>query len=93
MIATLPFLIALHDDENADPSKDLKESYFWIVGLIPWVPILILHAINLTYAKIPIGIHTLFAVITTAVLVALIVFVFRVGVDTIVPFEVLLPHR
>ena len=49
---------------------------------------LCLHALNHTFAEIPIGIHTLWACIATSLVAVLLSFILRRVVSSIVPFEV-----
>ncbi len=48
---------------------------------------LLLHALNLAFGKIPVGVHTIFACISASFICVLLSFLFRAGVLTIVPFE------
>ena len=48
---------------------------------------LVLHAMNLAFAKIPIGVHTVWACITGSLFPVLLSFLLRLGVSTVVPFE------
>ena len=50
---------------------------------------LLLHALNLAFEKIPIGVHTLFECVLGSSVCMLLSFLFRAGVLTIVPFELL----
>ena len=54
----------------------------------PAVPLL-LHTMNLAFAKIPIGGHTVCACVVMSVVCVLISILMRSSVNTIVPFEVL----
>ena len=49
---------------------------------------LVLHAMNLAFAKIPIGVHTVWACISGSLFPVLLSFLLRLGVSTILPFEV-----
>ena len=49
---------------------------------------LILHAINLAFAKIPLGVHTIWACLATSAVLFVLSFLLRLGVSTILPFEV-----
>ena len=49
--------------------------------------LLALHAMNLAFAKIPIGMHTVWACLTMSLVVFIVSFVLRLGVATILPFE------
>jgi hypothetical protein len=51
--------------------------------------VIVLHATNLAFAKIPIGIHTVCACVAAAAINALTSFVLRTSLSTIVPFEAL----
>ena len=48
---------------------------------------LLLHAMNLAFAKIPIGVHTVWACLAHSLILFLLPFLFRLGVSTIIPFE------
>ena len=48
---------------------------------------LILHAMNLAFAKIPIGVHTVWACLASSLTFFLLSFLLRLGVSTILPFE------
>ena len=48
---------------------------------------LILHAINLAFAKIPLGMHTIWACLATSAVLFVLSFLLRLGVSTILPFE------
>ena len=48
---------------------------------------MILHALNFAFAKIPIGIHTIFASIAVSCLCVLVSFLLRQAVTTILPFD------
>jgi hypothetical protein len=49
--------------------------------------VLLLHAMNLAFAKIPIGGHTACACVAASTIAVLISFLMRSSVNTIVPFE------
>ena len=51
--------------------------------------VLLLHALNLAFGKIPVGVHTVFACISASFICVLLSFLFRAGMLTIVPFELL----
>ena len=42
---------------------------------------------NLAFAKIPIGVHTVWAYLAVSLVVFMLSFLFRLGVSTILPFE------
>ena len=48
---------------------------------------LFLHALNLAFAKIPIGVHTVWTCLAISLIAALLSFSIRLGVSTIIPFE------
>ena len=49
-----------------------------------------LHGMNLAFAKIPIGVHKVWACLATFLVVFLLSFLLRLGVSTILPFEVII---
>ena len=49
--------------------------------------VLLLHALNLAFAKIPIGLHTFSAFVAISVIATLISLSFRNTFETMVPFE------
>ena len=51
---------------------------------------LVLHAMNLAFAKIPIGIHTVWACLVGSFVVFVLSFLFRLGVSTILAFEAII---
>ena len=51
---------------------------------------MILHAINLAFAKIPLGVHTIWACLATSSVLFVLSFLLRLGVLTILPFEVII---
>jgi len=53
------------------------------------VAVLLLHSMNLSFAKIPIGRHTVYACVALILVNVLISIVLRSSLTTIVPFEVL----
>ena len=48
---------------------------------------LTLHAMNLAFAKIPIGVHTVWACVAAALVIIVLSSFFRLGFSTIAPFE------
>ena len=50
-------------------------------------PTIILHVLNFTFAKIPIGVHTLWACLAVSIVPFMMSFLLRLGVSSIVPFE------
>ena len=51
---------------------------------------LTLHAMNLAFAKIPLGVHTIWACLAASVVALMLSFLLRLGVSTILPFEVII---
>ena len=51
---------------------------------------MILHALNLAFAKIPIGLHSMFAMVAVSISYILISILLRQIVTTILPFEVVI---
>ena len=51
---------------------------------------LTLHAMNLAFAKIPLGVHTIWACLATSAVLFVLSFLLRLGVSTILPFEVII---
>ena len=51
---------------------------------------LLLHAMNLAFAKIPIGVHTIWACLAASLVVFMLSFLLRLGVSTIFPFEIII---
>ena len=49
--------------------------------------VLILHALNHAFAKIPIGVHTMWACLACSIVCVLLSFILRRVVSSIVPFE------
>ena len=52
--------------------------------------ILVLHAMNLAFAKIPLGVHTIWACLAVSPAFFLLSFLLRLGVSTILPFEAII---
>ena len=52
--------------------------------------VLLLHATNLAFAKIPVGGHTVCACVAASAIVVLFSFLSRLFVESIVPFEVVI---
>eukprot|EP00938_MAST-03A_sp_MAST-3A-sp1_P000489 g489.t1 len=90
MVAVVPFLFALEKDGEDDPSRDaLMMSSVWMSCVIGFAMILLLHATNLAFAKIPIGGHTVCACVATSVILVCISVSLRSIIETITPFEAL----
>ena len=53
------------------------------------IAVLLVHATNLAFAKIPLGLHTVYACAAVSGTAILLSFMFRAMVGSIVPFEVL----
>ena len=51
---------------------------------------LVLHAMNLAFAKIPIGVHTVWACLAVSLVPFLLSFLLRLGVSTILPFDAII---
>ena len=51
---------------------------------------LVLHTLNLAFAKIPLGVHTLWSLLATSIVAFVISFLLRLGFSTIFPFEVVI---
>ena len=51
---------------------------------------LVLHALNLAFAKIPIGVHTVWACLAASFVAIMISILLRLGVSTILPFEAII---
>ena len=51
---------------------------------------LVLHAMNLAFAKIPIGVHTVWACLAVSFVAIMISILLRLGVSTILPFEAII---
>ena len=49
--------------------------------------VLTLHATNLAFAKIPIGVHIIWACLAISLVTLMLSFLLRLGVSTILPFE------
>ena len=62
---------------------------FFFLSICSTVAVLLLHAMNLAFAKIPIGGHTVCACVAVSAVCVLISIFMRSSVNTIVPFEVL----
>jgi len=90
MTSVVPFLFAL-EETGVDPSRDehsLIISSIWLGCLCASVGVLGLHAFNFAFAKIPIGIHTVFALLMCGLSNTLSSIVLRQTIgNTIFPFE------
>ena len=49
--------------------------------------VLTLHATNLAFAKIPIGVHIIWACLAISLVTLMLSFLLRLGISTVVPFE------
>ena len=71
--------------------RNTFSSYYiaFVITIYRVITILILHATNLAFAKIPIGLHTLWACVAVSLVAVLISFLLRRVISSIVPFEAL----
>ena len=87
MFAVLPFVVAL-EDNGEDPSRDeLVVSTVWLGGSCSVLAVILLHALNLAFAKIPIGGHTVCAWVLVSFVCVSLSLLLRAVFKTIVPFE------
>ena len=92
LIATLPFLFSF-ESKGVDPSTDA--SSLWMSSSILGAnasicSVFMLHSLNLSFAKIPIGLHSILALIMIAGPMFLVSASLRTLIQTILPFEALL---
>ena len=84
----LPVVLFLFSWQEGDPSKNgLIQTSFFTGTLCSIIFVTYVHGINLAFAKIPMGIHFVSAVVATAVLTISSSLVLRQLVGSIVPFE------
>ena len=67
----------------------LFDNSHWFFLFNSFLAVILLHAMNLTFAKIPIGGHTVCACVAASAVAVVISFLMRSSVNTIVPFEAL----
>eukprot|EP00938_MAST-03A_sp_MAST-3A-sp1_P000488 g488.t1 len=88
-VAVVPFLFALEKDGEDDPSRDaLMMSSVWMNCVLGFQVIMLLHGLNLAFAKIPIGGHTVCACVASSVIAVCGSVSLRSIIETIIPFEV-----
>jgi len=63
--------------------------FFQFTWICSSLSVLLLHAMNLAFAKIPSGAHTVYACVALAAIVTLVSVLLRASLATIVPFEAL----
>ena len=87
MVSSIPFLFALVED-GKDPSKDgLVLSSVWLALILSCLTVSNLHAVNLAFANIPLGGHTLSACVVTSAAIFFLSFSLRNLAGVLVPFE------
>ena len=85
LFGVLPFTFALEDDD-VDPSRDTT-SRIWAGSLCRVYSILLLHLMNTTFAKIPMGYHTFSAIIIVGMLCCFISFSLRKIFGSMAPLD------
>ena len=90
VFAVLPFTFAL-EPKTANPAANtvnLAVSSIWLGFVQGSLAVFLLQALNHAFAKIPMGIHTCFALVAVSFIAAPTSYTLRQCVSTIVPFEV-----